>query len=210
MPADLAPELVARELAGAADAQRHLITALTPMIQWNVAKMLRRWRTGPAASRNLHQEVEDLVQEVFLELFEDDGKTLARWDPERLPLEAYVGYIAKIRTAEVLRSRRSPWREDPSPGDDIPRPPVEHTPEDDALSHDQLRKVHLCLLAGFKPDDLELFELLFLRQSEPEAAASMVGKSLAAVYKWRSRLYERARLCREKLSRQSFSQQRDP
>ena len=142
-----------------------------------------------------------MAQEVFVELFEDDGKTLRRWDPARLPLEAFVGYVARIRTAEVLRSRRSPWREEPQPAEDLPGESLRRTPEDDALSSDQLHKVYLCLLAGFKPEDVELFELFFLREIAPEKAAEATGKSVAAVYKWRSRLYERARKCRREVSK---------
>lgn len=198
---DLTRELVDRALEGDLDAQRRLVRELSPAIHWNVAKMLRRWRMGPAAGRNLRQEVEDMVQEVFVELFEDDAKTLRRWDPDRLPLEGFVGYIARIRTAEVLRSRRSPWREDPRENDDLPRPSLERTPEDDALSRDHLRRIHLCLLAGFGPDDARLFDLFFLREVAPQEAADAVGRSVAAVYKWRSRLYEKAKRCREVVSK---------
>lgn len=198
---DLEPQLVGRACGGEHEAQSRLVAALTPTIHWSVGKMLRRWRTGVAAGRDLRQEVEDMVQEVFVELFEDDAKTLRRWDPERLPLEAFVGYVARIRTAEVLRSRRSPWREDPNPPDELPDRSLRRTPEDDALSQDELRKVHLCLTAGFRPADAHLFELFFLRQVSPQEAADASGRSVAAVYKWRSRLYERARKCRDTVSK---------
>lgn len=207
---DLTTELVDRALGGDPDAQRRLVAALTPEIHWSVARMLRRWRTGVAAARDLHQEVEDMVQDVFLELFEDGAKTLRRWDPKRLPLEAFVGYVARIRTAEVLRSRRSPWREDPNPTEELPHGSLRRTPEDDLLSHDQLRRVHLCLLAGFGPDDARLFELFFLRQLSPQEASDATGRSVAAVYKWRSRLYERARKCRDELSKKRPWLQRGP
>lgn len=206
---DLTPELVARALAGDFEAQGRLVDKLSSEIHWSVAKMLRRWRTGPAAGRHLRQEVEDMVQEVFLELFEDDGKTLRSWDPQRLPLEAFVGYVARIRTAEVLRSRRSPWREEPNPPEDLPVETLRRNPEHETLSHDELRKVHLCLTAGFQPEDAHLFELFFLRQVSPQEAAAATGRSVAAVYKWRSRLYQRARKCREEVSKTSPSPQKD-
>lgn len=196
---ELTPALVDRALEGDLDAQRGLVDELTPTIHWEAAKMLRKWRTGSAAGRDLRQEIEDMVQEVFVELFEEDGKTLRAWDPKRLPLEAWVGYIAKIRTAEVLRSRRSPWRERPEDPADLPKPAVRRTPEDDTLSRDELRKVHLCLLADFGPDDAHLFELFFLRQASPKDVAATTEKTMAAVYKWRSRLYAKAKECREKV-----------
>lgn len=208
MDSKITPEQVTRALAGDPAAQGWLVEALTPEIQWQVGKMLRRWRTGTAAGRELRQEIEDMVQEVFLELLEDDGKSLRRWDPERLPLTAYVGYIARIRTAEVLRSRRSPWREHPSPDHELDRPATDATPEHQALSRGELEKVYLCLLAGFSPDDGHLFDLLFVRQLAAQQVAEVICKSIDAVYKWRSRLYRRARKCRRLLSNPAPSRQR--
>jgi DNA-directed RNA polymerase specialized sigma24 family protein len=197
----LTPELVQRALSGDISAQTRLVAALTPEIQWSVGKMLRRWRTGTAAARDLRQEVEDMVQEVFLEIFEDDGKVLRRWDPQRLPLEAYIGYIARIRTAEVLRSRRSPWREDPNPAEDLDRDSPRKNPEEKATLRDEMQKIYLCVVAGFQAMEYHLFDLLFIRQLAPKAAVAETGKSLDAIYKWRSRLYEKARKCRDLVSR---------
>ena len=198
---ELTRELVDRALEGEPDAQRQLVADLTPDIQWSVASMLRRWHTGSAAARDLRQEVEDMVQEVFVELFQHDGRTLRRWDPERLPLEGFVSYVARIRTAQVLRSRRSPWREQPSAPEDLPMAAVHRTPEDNALSQDELRKVYLCVQAGLRASDLHLFDLFFVREQPVDAVAEAAGRTVAAVYKWRSRLYQRARKCRELVSR---------
>lgn len=205
---ELTRQLVDRALEGDPQAQRTLVAELTPTIQWSVGKMLRRWRTGTASGRDLRQEVEDMVQEVFVELFTKDARTLRRWDPDRLSLDGFVAYVARIRTAAVLRSRRSPWREQPSTPDELPMANVERTPEHDALSQDELRKVHLCLTAGFTPDDARLFDLVFLRQLSPQKVADRVGRTLAAVYKWRSRLYEKARRCRDQVSKLTATLQR--
>jgi RNA polymerase sigma-70 factor (ECF subfamily) len=194
---DLTPDLVQQALSGDVSAQSRLVAALTPEIQWSVGKMLRRWRTGSAVTRDLRQEVEDMVQEVFLEIFEADGKVLRRWDPQRLPLNAYVGYIARIRTAEVLRSRRSPWRENPSPAEDLDRVSPRQNPEEKATIRDEMRKIYLCVVRGFQAAEFHLFEVLFVHQIPPKEAVEKTGRSLDAIYKWRSRLYERARKCKE-------------
>jgi len=197
---DLTPDVVQAAIAGDVEAQGRLVRGLTPEIQFQVGKMLRRWRTGSAASRDLRQEMEDMVQEALLELFEDDAKVLRRWDPERLPLEAFAGYIARIRCAEVLRSRRSPWREEPQEPNDLDRASQGASPERSSLSRDLLGKVYLCLVARFKPDDMALFELLVVGERSPQDTAERTGKSVDAVYQWRSRLYRRARECRERVS----------
>ncbi len=201
MCADLTPELVRKALAGVIAAQRHLIESLTPEIHFSVAKMLRRWRHGSASGRDLRQEIEDMVQEVFLELLEDDAKTLRRWDSERLPLAGYVSYIARIRTAEVLRSRRSPWREEPKEGSELDREAPRRSPESEASSREELREIYLCLARRFTAEDAQLFELLLVREISPQEAAEKTGKSVDAVYQWRSRLYKRARKCRDQVSK---------
>ena len=185
------------------EAQSLLVERLTPEIHYNVAKMLRRWRTGSAAGRDLRQEVEDLVQEAFVELWQNDARVLRRWNPERLPLSAYIGYVARIRTAQVLRSPRSQWREEPDSGDDGDRVDPKEAPDCGILARDELEKILLCLFASFTADDFYLFELLFVRELSPKEAAEETGKSRDAVYKWRSRLYERARRCLEQLSKKS-------
>lgn len=200
MTSDLDPKLIREALAGDIAAQTCLVDALTPEIQWNVAKMLRRWRSGSAAERDLRQEVGDLVQDVFLELFEKDGQALRSWDPDRLPLTAYVGFIARIRAAETLRSRRSPWREEPREIPQLDRPSPHATPEKRAWLRDELEKIYLCLLQGFKPADCHLFDLRFVDRISPQEASDATGKSVAAVYQWQSRLYKRARECRERVS----------
>lgn len=199
METDLTPELVQAATTGDAQAQERLVRALTPEIQLSVGKMLRRWHTGSAAARDLRQEMEDLVQEGLLELFEDDAKVLRGWNPERLPLEAYAGYIARIRTAEVLRSRRSPWREEPRAIEDLDSEARESS-ERAALARDVLRKLYLCLAVRFKPTDFHLLDLLVVREKPPQEVADTTGKSVEAIYQWRSRLYKRARECREKMS----------
>ena len=129
MCTDLTPEIVQQALAGDLEAQKFLVEGLTPCIEFNVSKMLRRGRPRPAAGRDLHQEIQDLGQEAFLELIKDDFKVLRKWDPERLSLCAYAGSIAKIRTTGFLRTQHNPWTEEPNPGQDLDRNDPKATPE---------------------------------------------------------------------------------
>lgn len=198
---DLTSELVSRALDGDSDAQKLLVERLTPEIHFNVAKMLRRWRTGSAAGRQLSQEIEDLVQEVFVELWQNDSRVLRRWEPAILPLHAYVGYIAKRRAAQILRSPRSQWREEPSQIEELDRNDPGRSPEDKSSASNLLEMVLLCLFASFSPDDFRLFKLLIHERCTPKEAAEKTGKTLDAVYKWRSRLYQRARKCLDLLSK---------
>ena len=201
MSTKITPDLVEATIQGDVEAQGRLVRKLTPVIQYQVGKMLRLWRVGPAAGRDLRQEMEDLVQEVLLEVFDKDAQMLRRWQNDRGPLEAYVSYTARNRAAEVMRSRASPWREEPIPTMDLDRESHRAKPDHATFHRDLLSKVYLCLLKRFRPDDSLLFELLFVDECSPQDTADRAGKSLEAVYKWRSRLYQKARECWEKLSK---------
>ena len=198
---DLTREFVRESLAGDADAQRILIETLTPEIQHSVYRMLLRWRMGPAAGRDARQEVEDMVQEVWVELYKHEGRVLRRWDPARRNLCAFVVFIAKIRTAGTLRSRLSQWREDPREITSLDSEDPAGDPERIVFNTRLMEAILVCLYDKFTPADAELFELLFLHELSVEEAAEKTGKSKDAIYKWRSRLYKRAKDCLDRLSK---------
>src|SRR5262245_1194983 len=99
-------------LAGDEGAVRQLVDELGPVIQARVARALLRRASG----RSVRQEVEDLTQEVFASLFEDDGRILRAWDETRgLSLKNFVGLVAGRQATSILRSgRTTPWRDDPA------------------------------------------------------------------------------------------------
>ena len=70
-------------------------------------------RYKPGSGR-VRQDVEDLAQDVFLRLFEENGRVLRSWDPARgLSLENFAGLVAERHAISTLRTgKRNPWRED--------------------------------------------------------------------------------------------------
>jgi RNA polymerase sigma factor (sigma-70 family) len=183
-------EEVRSALAGNEPALTRLVQTLTPVIQSRVARGLLLWRTGAAAGRNIRQEVEDLVQEVFLVLFADGGKVLRSWQPERgLSLLNFVGLVAERQTASILRSgKRSPWKEDPTLFEDFNQAARESGPEEIAASREQLKLLLSRLTEELSPLGRHLFDLLFLRELPLEEVIRQTGMSPDAVYAWRSRL----------------------
>lgn len=183
-------------LAGEGAAVERLVVLLTPVIQARIARSLLHYRRGGAAGRDVHQEVADLAQEVFLLLFSQDGKVLRSWQPERgLTLENFVGLVAERQTVSVLRSgRRSPWKEDPTLAEDLdvqaaPSP----EPEEAAASRDQLRHLFQRLKEELSPLGRHLFELIFVQELDVGEVGQRTGLSADAVYAWRSRLRKLAR-----------------
>jgi RNA polymerase sigma factor (sigma-70 family) len=188
-------EEVRSALAGDREALDRLVKALRPVIQARVARSLLRHRYGAARSRDVHQEVEDLTQEVFLHLFADQGRVLRTWEPELgLTLASFVGLIAERRTASVLRSgRRSPWRDEPSLPADLDRAVEESGPEEIAASREQLEQLLRRLTEELSPLGRRLFDLLFVRELALDEIVARTGLKPDAVYAWRSRLRRLAR-----------------
>ncbi|MCP4660279.1 MAG: sigma-70 family RNA polymerase sigma factor [bacterium] len=196
---ELTPTQVSRALAGEEPVLTELVDQLTPVIQARIARGLLR-REAAAGGRSIRQEVEDLTQEVFLELFADDGRVLRDWQPERgLSLRNFVGLVAERRTASLLRSaRRSPWTEEPTAPAELDGTAPESDPEDVAASREQLRLLLRRLRQELSPLGWHLFELLFVREQSVAEVVDATGMSGDAVYAWRSRLRRLAgRLARQ-------------
>jgi RNA polymerase sigma factor (sigma-70 family) len=181
---------IRRALAKDEAARDRLVRRLTPVIQKRVARGLLLWRTGAAAGRNIRQEVEDLVQEIFLILFADEEKVLRSWQPDRgLGLLNFVGLVAERRTASFLRNVKwSPWTEDPTPPEDFTQASPESGPEEITASREQLSLLLRRLKEELSPLGWHLFDLLFLQELPIEEVARQTGMTPAAVYQWRSRL----------------------
>ena len=201
---ELTPSEVRRALDGEQAALRRLVTVLRPIIQARVARGLLAWRRGSASGRSVRQEVEDLTQEIFLALFDDDGKALRSWDPSRgLSLANFAGLVAERQTVSILRSgKRSPWKEDPTLDEGLDRESPEKDPEKVAASREELGLLLDRLTETLSPLGRHLFDLLFLRELEVSDVVATTGMSSDAVYAWRSRL--------RRLAHQIFGELSDP
>jgi RNA polymerase sigma factor (sigma-70 family) len=195
MQRSMTPEIDSA-LAGDQLAIEKLVALLTPVIQARIARTLLAYRRGGSAGRDVHQEVADLAQEVFLLLFSHDGKVLRSWQPERgLTLENFVGLVAERQTVSLLRSgRRSPWKEDPTLEADLDQNAASHPePEAAAASRDQLQRLLRRLEEELSPLGRHLFDLIFVQELAVAEVEAKTGLSADAVYAWRSRLRKLAR-----------------
>lgn len=177
-------------LDGQPDAVRALVGTLTPVVQARVARVLLR-RQGASRGRDVRQEVEDLSQEVFVALFAREAKVLRSWDPARgMSLRNFVGLVAEREVASILQSgRRSPWKEDPTLGDELDR---RAGPSTDHAARVESKEMFLVVLerlrARLSPKGMDLFERLLVRQEDVKSVCAATGMSADAVYAWRSRL----------------------
>ncbi len=183
-------ELIERAIGGDPEAARVLVDRLAPVVQARVARALSR-RSWQARGRNVRQEVEDLVQEVFLSLFDRNGKVLQSWEADKgLSFENFVGLVAERQVASILRSgKRCPWKEDPTLAETLDRVDAnDASAEAQVASRQQLELLLDRLREELSPRGLHLFyELLVRERPIPEVCAE-TGLSRDAIYQWRSRL----------------------
>jgi RNA polymerase sigma-70 factor (ECF subfamily) len=183
-------DLVARAVARDPQAVRALVKGVGPVIHGRVAKALMRRRGGRGQRRDIAQEVQDLSQEVFLALFDDDARALRAWNPERGPLGAFVALIADHQVFSIFRSgRRRPWSDDI---DILAEPEAieadAKNPEARAASKEALDNLLARLRAELTPRGFDLFTRLYVEEQPVETVCSDLGMTADAVYAWRSRL----------------------
>jgi RNA polymerase sigma factor (sigma-70 family) len=199
-------------LAGDETALARLVAVLTPVIQARVARCLLLRRTGPAASRSVSQEVGDLTQEVFLQLFADGGRVIRSWEPERgLSLANFVGLVAERQAVSILRGgRRNPWKDDPTLPEELDALSGGGSPEQVTASRQELRLLLHRLNEELSPLGRQLFDLLFLQELDQPEVVARTGLSDDAVYAWRSRLRRLARRLQAELSDSARNREQPP
>jgi RNA polymerase sigma-70 factor (ECF subfamily) len=171
-----------------------LVDKLTPVIEFRVARALRRYC---GAHTTCAVEVSDIVQDVLTALFADAGRILRDWNPERgLSLHNWVGLISERHAFAFLRSqRRKSPHEDVSDPDTLRK--IDHDKgvcfQDALESRDELAFLLEQMSSCLTPKSMDLFARLLLLQQDVNTVAQATGMSEAAVYAARTRLARRAR-----------------
>jgi RNA polymerase sigma factor (sigma-70 family) len=179
-------DLVRRAIAREPAAVHALVTVLRPTIQVRVARALVR---STRARRSAAQEIEDMVQEVFLALFDQDAKALRAWDPARAVLPAFVSMIAEHQVASIMRSgRRRPYRDEEDGGVEVDAFTGGVGTDAIVESQELLDQLLEALRAELSPKGLELFYMLFVDELAVEEVCEKTAMSRDAVYAWKSRL----------------------
>jgi RNA polymerase sigma-70 factor (ECF subfamily) len=176
--------IIDRVVAGDPAAAGALVHHLAPVVRRRIAGVLaRRSRRG----RSFAPDLDDLVQDTWVALFDRGARALRAWDPARgLDLGGFVGLFAARTAAMRLRTRKTnPWTEDPTTADLLAE--LGGTAGGVAASLEAR-----CLLAQIRArlgaQGRRYFQLLFIDDESVEAAAAAAGTSRDALYAWRSRL----------------------
>jgi RNA polymerase sigma-70 factor (ECF subfamily) len=183
-------DLVARAIARDPEAVRALVKSVGPVVHGRVAKALMRRRGARGQRRDIAQEIEDLAQEVFLALFDDDARALRAWDPQRGPLGGFVALLTDHQVFSIFRSgRRRPWSDDLDVVAEPDAPASDrNNPERRVASKQALDALLDRLRAELTPKGFDLFTRLYVEEQAVETVCADLGMTADAIYAWRSRL----------------------
>jgi DNA-directed RNA polymerase specialized sigma24 family protein len=191
---------VSAAVSGDRAAVRVLLLELTPVVRVRVGRALYRYR-GSARRREVRQEADDLVQDVLVELFRQDGRVLRSWDPARgLSLLGFVRLVTDRTASAILSGARSPWRDDPmDPQDFSGYSAEESTVETRVMSAQLAGRVYEALLVELTPLAFRVFELLFVEEADVATTCATLNLTADAVYAWRARLSKTIRRLSDEL-----------
>lgn len=179
---EIGREQLERSLSGDRSALRTLCEALYPTVQHAVASVLR-YHSATNAERD------DLVQEVFRYLLDNDARPLRLWDPDRVggrSLRSWVGMIAGRHAGRLARKRRTSVGE-PFPEDGVD--PAESGEFPTALlRRDLLDKLMERLEADLSVEELALFRAVFVEARTATDVAEDLSLAANTVHKRCQRL----------------------
>jgi RNA polymerase sigma factor (sigma-70 family) len=188
-------ELVRRALRGDTKSVRALVQRLTPVFQARAVRALLRSGRG-LLPRDVRQEVEDMVQTLFIIFFANDGKLFFDWDPARgKTFDGYVALVADCRLASVLRTRRGRvWPDDPTEVEVLENSTeIQLGPEPVVHSREELELIMRRFKEVATERGHELFVLLYVEERSAEEVSAITGLSVENVHQHKSRLGKLAR-----------------
>ncbi len=158
------------------------------MVHARVARVLL---ASPLPVWHIRAEVEDLTQEVFAHLFDNNARILRGWNPARgASLRNHVGLVAERRVRSLLRSGRwTHWREQLTAAEDLESHagPVE-SPARRTAEQQCYERVIASARGRLSPQGRLMMDLLLIQQQPIAEVAELTGMTLASLYAWRSRL----------------------
>jgi len=132
--------------------------------------------------------IEDLFQEFFLRIVQDDFRKLRQFRGERgCSLASWLRLVATRLTIDFLRQQRPPTVEVP---DSLPS--AQPDPSDSLMDNEQASRLSQAL-EGLPPRDRLFLEFYYHKGVPPEEIAAILKVSVSAVYTQKSRLLAKLR-----------------
>lgn len=130
------------------------------------------------------EETEDVFQEVFVSLFENDSRKLKAYVPGRAGLGTYLMTIARTSAINALNSRKKGRVEI---SENIIDEENGFLPVEDAEMMEKIRG----MLVGFTAQERLFYHLYFEECMPPETIANVMGVTIESVYSKKAKIIEK-------------------
>lgn len=188
LDASLSKQDLAPVIAGQESAVRRFVQELSPSLRGTVRRALK--------GRGDEPTVDDLLQDLYCEMFRNQARVLQSWDPALgRSLRGYLCCLAQYRTIAWLRRQR------PTPMSDEELAKLRTAPHELLAGADDLPRMDELLelaSAELSEGDLALLQMVLAGLSM-EQIAQQLGISKGAVYQRWSRLCRKLRELWERL-----------
>lgn len=178
-------ELIQGTLKGDKQAADELIRLLTRVFE-------RECSFAVHFAKGNREDVQQLVHDLFVDLFADEAKALRRYDPEKgSSPEGYFRRFARFRCANWRRAQRFARRAELLSPEDL-TDLIDHAPQHEDVSDlgaaleqsETLRRI----AAVLTPEEFDLFQRRYLQFQSGAELSQHFGISQEALYKRLSRL----------------------
>ena len=175
--------LLAGCLNGEKTAWDAFVLQYSALVYYTIRKTFSLYHTEPRTDL-----VEDLFQEVFLSLVQNDFKKLRQFRGDRgCSLASWLRLVAARLTIDFLRQQRPPTVEVP---DSLPS--AQPDPSDSLADNEQSARLSQAL-EGLPTRDRLFLEFYYRKGLPPEEIAAILKVSVSAVYTQKSRLLAKLR-----------------
>ncbi|MCK5800681.1 MAG: sigma-70 family RNA polymerase sigma factor [Deltaproteobacteria bacterium] len=182
-------ELLSAVLAGDPKAMTRFVERYRGIVELGVRQVLRR-----AASVASAEDVEDLVHEIWVSLFEEDRRRLRRFDPTReVRVATWIGLLSRNKTVDRLRGAgaRDRFVRLTDDGVRLPERASGLPTPSEVVEGRERQRVAQEALDRLRDDERRFLEAWYLDDRDPEALAADLGVAVGTVYTRRFKLQQK-------------------
>jgi RNA polymerase sigma-70 factor (ECF subfamily) len=175
--------LLSAVLDGDTGAGCHFVHRYRKVIEARVRRVFSRYRSDMT-----EEDIQDMISEVWLSLFEDDMRCLRRFDPSRkIKVATWISLLARNKTIDRLRTsnRRTMGLDDVAEGFEPPSPSPLPSEE---LDRQERRKLACQALGQLSQNEQRFIRAWYVDEVRPKKLARRFGIAIGTVYSRRFKI----------------------
>ena len=181
-------QLLGEVLEGDPRAAERFVARYRGTVELCVQQVLRR-----AGARAEGNDVEDLVHEIWLAIFEGDKRCLRRFEPERqIRVSTWIGLLSRNKAVDRLRQQSARRRllrlADPQ---DLPEAPTDTPSPRETLERRERRALAQAAFERLREDEQRFLLAWYRDERPPEQLAAELGVAVGTVYTRRYKLQQK-------------------